>query len=317
MTYAKNSTVEAVDFNTLIGTTDTTNVNEFNAVWATGSGNRGYGQTPISQVAEGEVVSSTEWAALINAAEDAADHQGTAYTAVAVPVTGTIVEYSSALPVTITQSYQNRLNAASQGTTSVSTVVNSTTWNNALTFTHTVTFESGDKARYFFNCGGQLAITLSTPNGTRADQLFHDMAAAAGTIVMSGHTSGSITIANTSYTGITNISGGTVGVLAKNANLGYFALSTTDQVAFKQGSVSTLTGYVGSSILVSIKTNGTQGANGDNGNVITITTVWDENPNGITVQSGTTTAVTVRPPSTSKLSNSWGTVTVSGVVTGN
>lgn len=317
MTYAKNSTVEAVDFNTLIGTTDTTNVNEFNALWATGSGNKGYGQTPIGQVDEGEVVSSTEWAALINAAEDAADHQGTAYTAVAVPVTGATVEYSSALPVTVTQAYENRLNAAAQGTTAVTSIENSTTWSNTLTFTHAVSFESGDKARYFFNCGGQLAITLSTPDGTRADQLFHDMAAAAGTIVMSGHTSGSITVANTSYTGITNIGGGEAGVLAKNPNLGYFALTTTDQVAYKQGPVSTLTGYVGSFISVSISTNGTQGANGDNGNVITITTVWDENPNGITVQTGTTTALTVRPPSTSKLADSWGTVTVTGSVTGN
>jgi hypothetical protein len=71
-----------------------------------------------------------------------------------------------------------------------------------------------------------------------------------------------------------------------------------------------------------MKTNGTQGSNGDNGSVITITTVWDEVPNGLAVATGTATTLTVKPPRSTTSSpsgylvNSWGTPTVSGTVTG-
>jgi hypothetical protein len=65
-----------------------------------------------------------------------------------------------------------------------------------------------------------------------------------------------------------------------------------------------------------MKTNGTQGVHGDNGNVITITTVWTEDPTGLYV-AGTGTTVTLRKPSTSTgLQNSWGTITLAGSVTG-
>jgi hypothetical protein len=68
-------------------------------------------------------------------------------------------------------------------------------------------------------------------------------------------------------------------------------------------------------INIFVKTNGTVGSNGDVGNVITITTVWDEIPNGLTVGTGSTTTLTVRPPEVTNLANTWGTISLAGSVT--
>jgi hypothetical protein len=35
-----------------------------------------------------------------------------------------------------------------------------------LTFTHTATFANGNAARFFFNAGGQIKMTVSHPSGT-------------------------------------------------------------------------------------------------------------------------------------------------------
>jgi hypothetical protein len=75
-------------------------------------------------------------------------------------------------------------------------------------------------------------------------------------------------------------------------------------------------GYLSTFIRVIAKSNGTQGSNGDTGNVVTIFTVWDEIPDGLTVGTGTSTTVTVQAPETTYLANTWGTITVSGSVTG-
>jgi hypothetical protein len=45
-------------------------------------------------------------------------------------------------------------------------------------------------------------------------------------------------------------------------------------------------------------------------------TLWDEIPNGLSVSSGSATTVTIRPPSTTYISSTWGSPTVSGTVSG-
>jgi len=72
--------------------------------------------------------------------------------------------------------------------------------------------------------------------------------------------------------------------------------------------------YISTSINVTVKSNGTQGSNGDKGSVITIYTVWDEIPNGLVVASGSTTTVTAQLPETTYIGNSWGSITVAGSV---
>lgn len=308
MTYAQYGKIEYTDFNSIVGTSTTSTAGQLNAIWAVGNGNKGYGQTAVPQVDQYAKITHGDWANVTNKTSSIANHQSTTITAVTTPAEGAKISYTEPITNNITTVTTSRLNAAAQGTTSATETSRSGTWSNQLTFTHTVTFASGDAARYFFNAGGQLALSFSSPfSSSGINALMNSLATACGTIVLSSPTSGSVTIAGTAYNGITKVGGsGTTTTLT--ANNGYYALPATPTVVFKQLASGTPSGYVGSYITVSMSTNGTQGSNGDNGSVITITTVWDEVPNGLAVSSGTKTTLTVRPPSTAYLTNSWGTL---------
>jgi hypothetical protein len=139
------------------------------------------------------------------------------------------------------------------------------------------------------------------------------LASNVGTVVLSAPTSGTITISGTSYNGVTRIGGGgnspTIGT-----NSGYYALTTSNANIYYQTASTGPSGYLSTNINIFAKTNGTVGSNGDVGNVITITTVWDEIPNGLTVSTGSVTTLTVRPPEQTNISNTWGTISLAGSV---
>ena len=83
---------------------------------------------------------------------------------------------------------------------------------------------------------------------------------------------------------------------------------------FTQTAATGPSGYLSSLINVNVKSNGTQGSNGDKGNIITIYTLWDEVPDGYTVSLGAATTVTAVAPETTYLANTWGAITISGTV---
>ena len=184
MTYAQYGLIQATDFNTLVGTTNFT-AGTLNTVWATGGGSAGYGQTAVGQVtAGGTVTAAGQWNALVSNTASAATHQGTSITAVTAPVAGNTITYVSAISTNLTTIYNSRLNAASQGSTTSNTATFGSTWSSALTFTFTATFANGDAARYFFNSGGQLALTCSHPTGTGINLLLNNLASNVGTVVL-------------------------------------------------------------------------------------------------------------------------------------
>lgn len=313
MTYAQYGTIQAADFNALAGGNPTTTSGTLNAVWATGGTTAGYGQTALANVAVGDTVAASQWATLVGNTASAASHQGTAITSVSVPVTGGTITYLSAIPTNLTTIYNSRLNASSQGSTTSNTVTTATTWSSLATFTHTATFANGDAARYFFNSGGQLAITCSHPGSTGIDLLFNNLCSNVGTVVMSSPSSGSISVSAVSYNGITKIGGGgTAPTISTNS--GYFAMTTSNANVFTQLASTGPSGYLSTFIRIIAKSNGTQGVNGDAGNVITLFTLFDEVPDGLTVASGSAVTLTVRPPETTYLANTWGTITLAGSV---
>lgn len=316
MTYAQNGLIQATDYNTLVGVSPSSTANTLNTVWAVGSSTAGYGQTALAQVTAGDTITAAQWANLINTTANAGSHQGTSLTSITAPVTGGTVTYLSALPTNVQSIYTGRNNASAQGSTTSNTATYGSTWASALTFTHTVTFASGDAARYFFNAGGQIKITMSHPAGSGINSLFNSLATACGTIVQSAPTSGTVTIASTSYNGITKVGGS--GSSTLGTNTGYYALTTANAQVFSQTASTGPAGYLSTFISVNVKSNGTQGSNGDAGSVITIYTLWDEVPNGLTVSTGSAVTVTLAPPATTYLPQgaSWGTPTVSGTVTG-
>lgn len=313
MTYAQFNTIEATDYNNLVGGDPVTTSGRLNTVWATGGTNAGYGQTPEGNVTVGNTVTAAKWANLVNTTSNIAVHQGTSITSVTAPVTGGTITYLSAIPTNLTTIYNSRLNAASQGSTTANSVSVGTTWSSIATFTHTVTFSSGDAARYFFNAGGQLKVTCSHANSTAGiNLLFNNLASNVGTVALSSPTSGSITVSGVSYNGVTKVGGGGNSPTI-STNSGYYALSTSNTTLFTQTASTGPSGYLSTFIRVIAKTNGAQGSNGDVGNVITIYTIWDEVPDGITVGTGSTTTVTIVPPASTYLpTTSWGTPTVSG-----
>jgi hypothetical protein len=316
MAYAQFATIDAADFNTLVGGNPTTTANSLNATWATGGGTAGYGQTAVANVVAGtNILASTQWASLVSNTASAATHQGSSITSVSVPVAGGVIAYNAAIPTNLTTIYTNRLNALAQGSTTANTATRGTTWSNQLTFTHTATFASGDAARYFFNAGGQIKMTVSHPGSSGIDLLFNNLASNVGTVVMSAPTSGSVSIAGTSYNGITKIGGGGNAPTIATNN-GYYALTTSNANVFTQTASTGPSGYLSSFIRFIVQSNGTQGSNGDAGSIITIYTIWDEVPDGLVVATDSATTMTLTPPATTNITNTWGAVTLSGTVTG-
>lgn len=315
MSYAQFGSIQATDFNTLIGANPGSTANVLNTVWATGTAGAGYGQTAISNVASGDSITAAKWAALVSNTANAATHQGSSITSVTAPVTGGTITYLSAIPTNLQTIYTNRRNAASQSSTTSNAVVSGATWSSIATFTHTATFANGDAARYFFNSGGQLAITVSHGNTTAGiNLLLNQLCTNVGTVVMSSVTSGTATIAGTSYNGITKVGGGGNSPTI-STNSGYYAWTTANANVFYQTASTGPSGYLSTNINVLVKTNGTVGSNGDVGNVVTIYTIWDEIPNGLTAGTGSTTTLTVRPPEVTNIANTWGTITLAGSVT--
>jgi hypothetical protein len=316
MSYAQFGLIQATDFNTLVGGNPTATANTLNATWATGSGTAGYGQTAVANVTAGNTVLATSWNALVSNTASAASHQGSSITSVTAPVAGATVTYISAVPTNLQTIYTNRLNAATQSGTTANTATRGTTWTTALTFTHTATFANGDAARYFFNSGGQLKMTVTHANNAAGiNLLFNNLCSNVGTVVLSALSSGTANIVGTTYNGITKVGGGGNSPTISQNN-GYYALTASNANVFTQTASTGPSGYLSSFIRFIVKSNGTVGSNGDAGNVITISTVWDEVPDGLVVGTGSATTLTVVPPETGNIANTWGTITLSGSVTG-
>jgi hypothetical protein len=315
MTYASGGLIQATDFNTLVGTDPNTTASTLNTVWATGGGLNGYGQTAVPTVTAGTTVAASDWANLVNKTANSASHQASSITAVTAPTSGTLIAYNSAIPTNLTTIYNNKANATSQGSTTANAVSASSTWVSYAHFTHTVSFANGDAARYFFNAGGQLKITCSHGNTTAGINLeWNQLASNVGTVVQSAITSGTATIAGTSYNGITKVGGGGNSPTI-STNSGYYAMTTTNANVFYQTASTGPSSYTGSYINMLMKSNGTVGSHSDAGNVITIYTNWQEaSSTGLTVGVGSTVTITAVPPESTYIANTWGAITISGSV---
>ena len=315
MTFAQYGTIQATDFNSLVGGDPVTGSGTLNSVWATGGTTSGYGQTAEANVSVGNSVTAAQWGGLVTKTANAAAHQGISLNAVITPTVGGTVLYQSNIPTNLGSIYTTRLNAVSQGSTTANTATTATAWSSNALFTHTVTFANGNAARYFFNAGGQLKVTCSHPNTAAGiNILLNGLASNVGTLVTSAPSSGTITIISpTTYTGFQKVGGGGSAPSPYLTNTGYYALTTSNATVFSQVAGGG-TAYLNTFISLTTKSNGTQGSNGDVGNVITLYTVWDEVPNNLTVGTGSTVTVTAQAPETTYLANTWGTITIAGSV---
>jgi hypothetical protein len=82
-------------------------------------------------------------------------------------------------------------------------------------------------------------------------------------------------------------------------------------------SASSYYGYEGNSLTVNIKTNGTQGSNGDTGSVITISSTVAKSGALTTIDGTLNATMTLTPSATTYVTTtSWGTPTLAGSQTG-
>jgi len=316
MTYASTGLIQAADYNDFANNTMGANVN---GVWGTGISTLGWGQTPLSTVSTSGTVTATQWATLVNTITSMGAHTNTTITARTAPTSGQTIAILAALNTDLTNITNNRQNAAANGTqftgwtgtNSKTAATSGATW--TITFTNTITWASANAARYFFNAGGRIKIDVSkTATGNTGDPEWNDLAnTLCGDIYI---TNGTLpqTIAGTSYTGTTKIGGtGTPNTLATTTGFATLTPGGAATIVYKQ--FADTAPYTNNFIQHSIAVNAGATA-------LTITTLWsasDGDPiSGGTASSGATpgtaptTIVTYFPPSTTNLTNSWGTPTV-------
>jgi len=326
MTYSSGGLIQATDYNGFVSTTSGANVNN---VWGTGSTTSGWGQTALSTVSAGGTVTATQWASLVNTISSMGSQTNTTITARTAPTAGQTISVLAAINTDLTNITTNRGNAAASGTqfgtfsgtTSKTTATGSGNAAWTITFTHTITFPSADQTRYFFNAGGIIRLQYGkSSTGTDHDPDWNTFAGQCGTINITG---GAQTIAGQAYTGTTRLggSGGTQTTLATGT--GWYNLTTSPTTLFQLNNVTAP--YQPEFIRTT--------ATATSSTVLTLVTTWVDDGTGVVgatsnISGGTATAspsttitgtapttlVTYIPPSTSFLTNSWGTPSIAASV---
>ena len=326
MTYSAGGLIQATDYNGFVSTTVGANIN---ATWSTGSTDSGWGQTAITTVSAAGTVTATQWASLVNTLTSMGSQTGTALTARSAPTAGQTISVLSAVNTDITNCFTNRANAAAVGSTS-------STWTGAaaktsttgtgtaawtITWTQTITFPSADQARYFFNAGGRIYLTMNkSSTGLDSDADWNTFIGKVGTISVTG-IAASKTLGGVAYTG-TSRQGGTGGTQTTlSTTTGWYALTAGAAATTIFQLNDDLSVYTGDTVIVTAAKNA--GAT-----TLTLVTTWNSTARAgagqntqITGGTDTTspftaygTAPTVLcrfvPPATTYLSNSWGTPTV-------
>lgn len=305
MTYSSGGLIQAADYNTLAwgssGGGTYVDSNNLAYVWGTGNGRYGYGQdtSAFTQVSAAATVSATQWTGLLGKVTSAAAHQGTAITTGSSVTAGTVITYLTALQTDITAIKTAAGTANMAGTRSDSAAnvaTGGSTWATSTVSTHTLTFSSGDTARYFFNAGGQVKFTFSiTATGSTRNAEWNDLATKCGTVTFGYR--------NTTCSGTI-----TPTTILNATNGGYWNLTASDVVHFK--AFADTAPYTTNYIQIAAKWSGTASNGGSP--VITFTTTWADiysNPFQENVTQAASTSMVVSSPPTTYLTNTWGTPT--------
>jgi hypothetical protein len=321
MTYTAGSLIQAADYNTFAtgnaaGTGDNSVAN-LNTIWGTGTLDKGWGQSsPITAVSAGATVTATQWATMFTRFTTVASQTNTTVTAIVNPTVGDTIAVKNNFSTNLSSCFTNRNNAAGVGSTITASGVatRSTAWATALTATHTITFADANSARYFFNAGGRITWNGARTGGTASSQntSWTDLLTACGTINTTTGTSTQV-IAGTSYTGTTK-TGGSGSPLTLLTTTGFYDLTTSNQEVFKQLSSTYL--YTTNFVSINVLANAAAGS----ATVITITVRFDDSHSTYepsnTVDGTLTSTITAVAPSTTYLSNTWGTPVLTSSISG-
>lgn len=310
MTYASGGLIQAVDYNALAWTNPSVG-----GQYGMGTGTHGFGQSvtsitlPGNGVVSGGDVTAVQWNALITAINNCLLHEGQAAITPNSVTAGNIITYYSSIAAGSASAYNNT------GVTGIALsdgAANTTTFNSSwgaagsrsLVFTQSLTFASGNHARYFFNAGGKVKLSFAKSGGglTVRNSEWAALAANCGTI-------------NIGFNNTTKVGGGgaTPTVLLNANNGGYWSGAGAYVVHFKQ--LDNVGSYSNNYLQVEYYWSGAV-ANGGYP-VLNIKTTWVNawsNSWQDVVDGATSTSLVVSSPATTYLTNSWGTPTFGGSV---
>jgi|688.fasta_scaffold75636_2 hypothetical protein len=308
MSYAQGSTIDAADYNGLVGSNSTT-AGTLNYVWNTGNGAFGYGQGAIAAVTAPGTITATQWSTMLNALNRSLQHQsGAGATLGPVNYTaGSTITFFSNVNTSITTINTNKaLFTAQGGTTTGSnfdeTVNTSGALSNAVYGARTVTFATANAARYFFNAGGRLNYFVSTPTAAGSGRNANFVGLIGGL--------GGWGQLNTTSSGRTG-TGQTVNTNSTTFGYRNNVLNTwTSVVAI----TSTAASYTSDTAAIQVQTNSSDTTDGSNGLTVQFRSLynvgdktWDD-----TINVTHRTRVDIVFPETTYLSSSpWGTPVVS------
>lgn len=307
MTYSSGGLIQASDYNTFAAGATTNASTNLNYVLSTGNGAFGLGQTAVSGVSAGGLVTASQWATLINTLNNVRNHQSGAGTGtIGAPTAGSTVTYLSSVTASLSSAYTNTNSFAAQGSTTTGgnyapnpTAGVNTGYGEATVAARTVSFASADAARYFFNAGGQLnyyVTSIANNDGSSRS---------AG---IAGLGTPSVKLRNTTA----SVNGGSYLTGNGSNAYGYRSLPTSPVVITQLTESGT---YSGDFIKIYLATNGiNSGGNGDYGSAITFYYnlysaghgAWNTALN-ITVNH----QVDIVYPETTYLTTTWGTPSVS------
>lgn len=324
MAYSSGGVIQAIDYNYLAwggNTTGTYNSSITNTaqVMGVGYGFRGYGQTitAINAVtgAGGDTITAAQWAGLVYLVNRGLGHQSGAAAQLA---SGSNIGITAGATISAFANVSTAVGTINTNaniyTTQGATTTGATFWANISgtnttfenIFTRTLTWSSGDAARYFFNCGGKVSWVINNVINNNSTLRSADLVTQWGTYQGGG------TIFNTSSTPRTG-AGGTVNT--GSTTLGYWALTTATQTVSQITSANYRYEYNSDYTNVRVRTS-TQNSsgNGDKGAVIYL----DFGSYMFSTYSGLNDAVDVRinhridytVPESTYLNVSWGTPTI-------
>ena len=281
-------------------------VTSVNAIWGTGTGVRGLGQsTVLSSVSAGNTVTASQWATLLTRLKSISNHQGNNGNITVDSVTNpsatdtiAIVANLATDIATLDTSAAAGTNAAGFGSAIAATSTSSGTFTNTITHTQTFTFASVDEMRYYFNSGGKIELSWGLAGGT-ADAKYDNwesLASDCGTYTLFGRTSG-------------KVGGGGAGAVTQMTT-GFDGLTGTPASIFKQ--LEDTGPYTANYIEVNGSVSGA---------VLTFTSLWKDDAtddtafdknfyNVLDIVDGTKTSTfTATPAVTTYITSTWGSPT--------
>lgn len=235
MTYNAGNLITATDYMSFRGanapsvsyTSDVSATSKVAALIGVGYGQRGYGITTTtlpSVISNTSIATATVWNNLRSAMVVLNTHTGSNLTLQPTVSTSNVIVANDGRPglvnvdnlISTLDTNRFMVGVGQSISTVMITDVTSAAWTNSIYHEFTVSFAVEDRARYFFNSGGEIQLTASRTGGivnginTAVSTMFSTM----GTV--------SIGATNTTYTG----TGGTA------SSIGYYGLTATYQAVF-------------------------------------------------------------------------------------